>query len=40
MIWAGAALFCVGIALLIVDQFVMELDQAWEVVVERIMMIA
>ncbi|MCP4296030.1 MAG: hypothetical protein GY786_10515 [Proteobacteria bacterium] len=40
LIWAGAAVSCVAIALLIVDQFFMELDQAWEVVVERIMMIA
>ena len=40
LIWAVAAVFCIGISLLIVDQFIMELDQAWEVVVERIMMIA
>ena len=39
LIWAGAALSCVGIALLIVHQFFMELDQVWVVVVERIMMI-
>jgi len=40
LIWAGAAVCCVVIALLIVDQFLMELDQAWKIVVERIMMIA
>ncbi len=40
MIWAGAALSCVGIALLIVDRFVMELDQAWEVCCGKNMMIA
>ena len=40
LIWAGTAVFCVAIALLIVDRFIMDLDQAWEVVVERIMMIA
>jgi uncharacterized protein involved in exopolysaccharide biosynthesis len=40
LIWAVAAVSCVAIALFIVDQFFMELDQAWEVVVERIMMIA
>ena len=40
LIWAAVAVTCVAIALLIVDQFFMELDQAWEVVVERIMLIA
>jgi len=40
LIWAGAAVFSVAIALLIVDQFFMELDQVWEAVVARIMMIA
>jgi hypothetical protein len=39
LIWAGAALSCVGIALLIVHQFVMEIDRMWVVFVERIMMI-
>ena len=39
LILAGAAAVCVAIALLIVDQFFIELDQAWEVVVERIMLI-
>jgi uncharacterized protein Smg (DUF494 family) len=39
-IWAGAAISCVGIALFVIDHFVMKLDQAWEVVIERIMMIA
>ena len=38
--WACAALTGVAIALLIVHQFVMELGQVWQVVVERIMMIA
>jgi hypothetical protein len=38
--WAGAVLACVGIALLIVHQFVMGLGQVWEVVIERIIMIA
>ena len=40
LIWAGAAAFSVAIALLIVDLFFMELDQVWEAVVARIMMIA
>ena len=40
LIWAGAAVTCAAIALLIVDHFFMNLDQAWEVFVERIMMIA
>jgi hypothetical protein len=40
LIWAAVAVSCIAIALLIIDQFFMELDQAWEVVVERIMMIA
>ena len=40
LIWAGSAVSFVGIALLIINHFVMELDQAWEVVMERIMMIA
>ena len=40
LIWAVAALFCIGIFLLLVDQYVMKLDQAWEVVIERILMIA
>ena len=40
LLWAGAVLACVGIALLIVHQFVMGLDQVWEVVIERIIMIA
>ena len=40
LIWAGAAVSFIGISLLILDQFIMDLDQAWEVVVERIMMIA
>jgi len=40
LIWAGAAGFSVVIALLIVDLFFMELDQVWEAVVARIMMIA
>ena len=39
LLWAGAALSCVGVALIIVHQFVMELDQVWGVFVERIMMI-
>jgi capsular polysaccharide biosynthesis protein len=40
LILAGAAVSCVAIALLIVDQFFIDLDQAWEVVIERIMLIA
>jgi len=40
LIWSGAAVSFVTIALFIVDQFFIELDQAWEAVVERIMMIA
>ena len=40
MIWAGVALSCIGIFLLIIDQFVMKLDQAWEAVIERIMLLA
>ena len=40
LIWAVAVLSSIGIFLFLVDQYVMGLDQAWEVVVERIMMIA
>jgi len=40
LIWAVAALSCIAIFLLIFDQFVMKLDQAWEVVFERIMLLA
>ena len=40
LIRAGAVVFCVAIGMIIVDLFLIELDQAWEVVVERIMMIA
>jgi len=40
LLWTAAAVAFAGIALLIVDQFLIELDQAWEVVIERIMMIA
>ena len=39
LLWACATLACCGIALLIVHQFFMELDQVWVVFVERIMMI-
>jgi uncharacterized protein Smg (DUF494 family) len=40
LIWAGAALSCIGIFLFIIDQYFMRLDQAWEVVIERIMLLA
>ena len=40
LIWAGAVASFIVIGLFIVDQFFMDLAQAWEVVVERIMMIA
>ncbi len=40
LIYAGAAVFCIMVALIFVDQFLMELDQAWDAVVERIMLIA
>ena len=40
LIWAGAAVTLVVVGLFIIDQFFMDLDQAWEVVVERIMLIA
>jgi hypothetical protein len=40
LIWAGVALSCIGVFLLLVDQFVMKLDQAWEAVIERIMLLA
>ena len=40
LIWAGVALSCIGIILLIIDQFVMKLGQAWEAVIERIMLLA
>ena len=40
LIWAVAVVSCIAIALLIVDQFFIKLDQAWKVVIERIMMIA
>jgi uncharacterized protein involved in exopolysaccharide biosynthesis len=40
LIWAGVAISCIGIFLLFIDQFVMKLDQAWEAVIERIMMLA
>jgi len=36
----GAALSCIGIFLFIIDQYFMRLDQAWEVVIERIMLLA
>ena len=40
LIWVGAALSCIGIFLFIIDQYFMRLDQAWEVVIERIMLLA
>jgi uncharacterized protein involved in exopolysaccharide biosynthesis len=40
LIWAVAALSCIGIFLFIIDQYFMRLDQAWEVVIERIMLLA
>jgi len=40
LIWAAAALSGIAIFLLIIDQYVIKLAQAWEVVIERIMMIA
>jgi uncharacterized protein involved in exopolysaccharide biosynthesis len=40
LILAGAVISCIGILLILINQYVMKLDQAWEVVIERIMMIA
>jgi uncharacterized protein involved in exopolysaccharide biosynthesis len=40
LIWAGSVASFVVIGLIIVDLFFMDLDQAWEVFVERIMLIA
>ena len=40
LIWSAAALSCIAIFLLIIDQYVMKLAQAWEVVIERIMLLA
>jgi hypothetical protein len=40
LIWSAAALSGIAILLLIIDQYVMKLAQAWEVVVERIMLLA
>ena len=40
LIWAGAALSCIAIFLIIIDLYVIKLDQAWEVVIERIMLLA
>jgi uncharacterized protein involved in exopolysaccharide biosynthesis len=40
LIWAAAALSCILIFLVLINIYVIKLDQAWEVVIERIMMIA
>ena len=40
LLWTGAALSCTGIALFFIHLYVMKLDQLWQVVVERIMLIA
>jgi hypothetical protein len=40
LIWAAAAISCIGISLLIVDLFIMDMDHAWEAVLERIMLLA
>ena len=40
LIWAAAALSCILIFLILINIYVIKLDQAWEVVIERIMMIA
>jgi hypothetical protein len=40
LIWVGAALSCIVIFLVLINIYVIKLDQAWEVVLERIMMIA
>ena len=40
LIWVGAALSCIVIFLMLINLYVIKLDQAWEVVIERIMMIA
>jgi hypothetical protein len=40
LIWVGAALSCIVIFLILINLYVIKLDQAWEVVIERIMMIA
>lgn len=40
LIWATAAASCIVLALFFIDHFVIKLDEAWKVVLERIMMIA
>ena len=40
LIWAVAAFAGIVIFLLLIDQYVMNLDQAWKVVIERIMLLA
>ena len=40
LIWVGAALFCIAIFLILINLYVIKLDQAWEVVIERIMLLA
>jgi uncharacterized protein involved in exopolysaccharide biosynthesis len=40
LIWAGAALSCIAIFLILIDLYVIKLGQAWEVVIERIMLLA
>jgi uncharacterized protein involved in exopolysaccharide biosynthesis len=40
LIWAGAVLSCIVIFLILIDLYVIKLHQAWEAVIERIMLIA
>jgi len=40
LIWVGAALSCIAIFLILINLYVIKLDQAWEVVIERIMLLA
>jgi uncharacterized protein involved in exopolysaccharide biosynthesis len=39
LVWTGAALSCIVVFLILINLYVIKLDQAWEVVIERIMMI-
>lgn len=39
-VWAIATVSCIGLVLLFLDLFIIKLDQAWKIVLERIMMIA
>jgi hypothetical protein len=40
LIWAAVTLSGIGIFLFLIDQYVIKLEHAWEIVVERIMLLA